>query len=90
MAIAVACAMAKRKPSTTLCDHPVNHNAHGPSSYANDPLAIAPHSDQIDVIFAAVDGGGLVAGIADYVKRIGSPHTKVTGVEADGSQAVCV
>ena len=67
-----------------------NHNAHGPSSYANDPLAIAPHSDQIDVIFAAVDGGGLVAGIADYVKRIGSPHTKVTGVEGDGSPAVCV
>ena len=44
-------------------------------------LKQAPHSDQIDAIFAAVGGGGLVAGIAEYVKRIGSPHTKVIGVE---------
>jgi len=44
-------------------------------------LKQAPHSDEIDAIFAAVGGGGLVAGIAEYVKRIGNPRTKVIGVE---------
>jgi len=59
------------------------------SSSLDDPLVIAgqgtagseilkqaPHSNQIDVIF--VGGGGLVAGVDEY---IGSPHTKVIGVE---------
>ncbi|KAI0075115.1 threonine dehydratase I [Panus rudis PR-1116 ss-1] len=60
----------------------------------DDPLVIAgqgtigmeilkqvPNSESLDAIFAAVGGGGLVAGIAEYVKRIGSPKTKVMGVE---------
>ncbi|KAK7676849.1 hypothetical protein QCA50_011496 [Cerrena zonata] len=60
----------------------------------DDPLVVAgqgtigmeilkqmPDSDNIDGIFAAVGGGGLVAGISEYVKRIGSPKTKVIGVE---------
>ncbi|KAL4078363.1 tryptophan synthase beta subunit-like PLP-dependent enzyme [Scleroderma yunnanense] len=60
----------------------------------DDPLVIAgqgtigmeilkqlPDSDNLDGIFAAVGGGGLVAGISEYVKRIGSPNTKVYGVE---------
>ncbi|KAJ3735739.1 tryptophan synthase beta subunit-like PLP-dependent enzyme [Lentinula guzmanii] len=60
----------------------------------DDPLVIAgqgtigmeilkqlPDSDSLDGVFAAVGGGGLVAGISAYVKRIGSPRTKVFGVE---------
>ncbi|KAL6300496.1 tryptophan synthase beta subunit-like PLP-dependent enzyme [Sparassis latifolia] len=60
----------------------------------DDPLVIAgqgtigmeilkqfPDADSLDAIFAAVGGGGLVAGVAEYVKRIGSPKTKVIGAE---------
>ena len=60
----------------------------------DDPLVIAgqgtigmeilkqvPEADNLDAIFAAVGGGGLAAGICEYVKRIGSPKTKVVGVE---------
>ncbi|THH28378.1 hypothetical protein EUX98_g5797 [Antrodiella citrinella] len=60
----------------------------------DDPLVIAgqgtigleilkqiPEADKLDAIFAAVGGGGLAAGICEYVKRIGSPNTKVIGVE---------
>ncbi|TFK44737.1 threonine ammonia-lyase [Crucibulum laeve] len=67
----------------------------------DDPLVIAgqgtvgmeilkqlPHADELDGIFAAVGGGGLVAGIAEYVKRIGSPNTQVIGVETFDGDAM--
>ena len=38
------------------------------------------HRGEIDAIFVPVGGGGLIAGIASYVKRI-SPATRVIGVE---------
>jgi len=53
----------------------------GQGTVGSEILKQAPHSDEIDAIFAAVGGGGLVAGIAEYVKRIGNPRTKVIGVE---------
>lgn len=67
----------------------------------DDPLVIAgqgtvgleilkqlPNSDQLDGIFASIGGGGLVAGICEYVKRIGSPDTKVFGVETVDGDAM--
>ena len=42
------------------------------------------HHGDIDAIFVPVGGGGLIAGVAAYVKAI-SPQTKVIGVEADES-----
>ena len=67
----------------------------------DDPLVVAgqgtigmeilkqmPDSENIDGIFAAVGGGGLVAGISEYVKRIGSPNTKVVGVETIDGDAM--
>ena len=67
----------------------------------DDPLVIAgqgtvgveilkqvPKADTLDGIFAAVGGGGLVSGIAEYVKRIGSPKTKVVGVETFDGDAM--
>ena len=67
----------------------------------DDPLVIAgqgtvgleilkqlPNSEQLNTIFAAVGGGGLVAGISEYVKRIGSPHTQVIGVETVDGDAM--
>ena len=41
----------------------------------------------VDVIFVAVGGGGLISGIASYVKRI-SPATKVIGVQPVDSDAM--
>lgn len=67
----------------------------------DDPLVIAgqgtvgmeilkqlPEADTLDAIFAAVGGGGLVSGIAAYVKRIGDPKTKVIGVETFDGDAM--
>ncbi|CAA7261617.1 unnamed protein product [Cyclocybe aegerita] len=67
----------------------------------DDPLVIAgqgtvgmeilkqlPDSDQLAAIFASVGGGGLVAGIAEYVKRIGSPNTQVIGIETIDGDAM--
>ncbi len=45
------------------------------------------HSEQIDAIFVAVGGGGLIAGIAAYVKSLW-PHIKIIGVEPD--DAACM
>ncbi len=38
------------------------------------------HPDPIDVIFVAVGGGGLISGVASYIKYL-SPNTKIIGVE---------
>jgi threonine dehydratase len=42
------------------------------------------HGGPPDVIFVPVGGGGLIAGIAAYVKYL-APQTKIIGVEAEGS-----
>lgn len=67
----------------------------------DDPLVIAgqgtvgmeilkqiPDCENLDAIFGAIGGGGLVAGICEYVKRIGSPKTKVYGVETSDADAM--
>lgn len=42
----------------------------------------------LDAVFGAVGGGGLVAGMAEYIKRIGDPHTNVFGVETIDGDAM--
>src|SRR6266404_2230751 len=67
----------------------------------DDPLVIAgqgtvgmeilkqvPDAENLDAIFGSVGGGGLVAGICEYVKRIGSPRTRVVGVETFDGDAM--
>jgi threonine dehydratase len=67
----------------------------------DDPLVIAGQGtvgleilkqignvDALDGVFGAVGGGGLVAGMAEYIKRIGSPQTKVIGVETVDGDAM--
>jgi threonine dehydratase len=64
----------------------------------DDPLVIAgqgtigleilrQHPRPIDAIFVPVGGGGLIAGIAAYVKRV-SPRTRIIGVEPVDSNAM--
>ncbi|HTY03753.1 MAG TPA: threonine ammonia-lyase, biosynthetic [Rhodocyclaceae bacterium] len=45
------------------------------------------HPEPIDAIFCTIGGGGLISGIAAYVKRL-RPHTKVIGVEATDADAM--
>ncbi|MBM3340407.1 MAG: threonine ammonia-lyase, biosynthetic, partial [Betaproteobacteria bacterium] len=45
------------------------------------------HPDPIDVIFVAIGGGGLIAGIAAYVKQI-RPEIQIIGVQTDDSNAM--
>jgi len=45
------------------------------------------HSDPIHAIFCAVGGGGLIAGVAVYVKRL-RPETKIIGVETVDADAM--
>ena len=44
--------------------------------------------DSLDGIFASVGGGGLVAGIASYCKRVAQPSLAVLGVETDDGDAM--
>lgn len=65
----------------------------------NDPLVIAGQGtigieiskqislDKIDAIFCGVGGGGLISGIAVYIKTI-FPHIKIYGVEEQDSAAM--
>jgi threonine dehydratase len=64
----------------------------------DDPLVIAgqgtiaveilrQHPAPIDAVFVPVGGGGLIAGIAAYMKRI-SPRTRIVGVEPVDSNAM--
>ena len=64
----------------------------------DDPLVIAgqgtigmeilrQHQHAIDAIFVPIGGGGLIAGIAAYVKAL-SPKTKIIGVEPVDSNAM--
>ena len=45
------------------------------------------HGDPIDAIFVAVGGGGLIAGIAAYVKRL-RPEVRIIGVEPIDADAM--
>jgi threonine dehydratase len=46
-------------------------------------------SRPIDAIFVPVGGGGLVAGVAAFVKRL-RPETRIVGVRARARACVCV
>lgn len=43
--------------------------------------------DDLDVIFIPVGGGGLIAGIASYMKKV-APHVKIIGVESYDADAL--
>ncbi|KPC52054.1 L-threonine dehydratase biosynthetic IlvA [Amantichitinum ursilacus] len=45
------------------------------------------HTGKIDVIFIPVGGGGLISGIASYIKRL-RPETRIVGVEPTDANAM--
>jgi threonine dehydratase len=50
-------------------------------------LELARQVDRIDAVFVAVGGGGLIAGIAAYLKS-NSPHTRIIGCWPENSRAL--
>ncbi|KAL4402910.1 threonine deaminase [Malassezia pachydermatis] len=44
--------------------------------------------EKVDAVFCAVGGGGLLSGVAAYIKRIAPPHVKVFGVETFDADAL--
>ena len=50
-------------------------------------MEIMNQQPQLDAVFVPVGGGGLIAGIAAYVKYL-RPGTQVIGVEAEGSECL--
>jgi threonine dehydratase len=67
-------------------DHPLVIAGQG--TIGMEILKQLPGSDNLDAVFAAIGGGGLVAGIAEYVKRIGNPKTLVLGCETVDADAM--
>jgi len=45
------------------------------------------HADPIDAVFCSVGGGGLISGVAAYIKRL-RPQTRIVGVEACDADAM--
>jgi threonine dehydratase len=45
------------------------------------------HPEPIDAVFCSIGGGGLIAGVAAYIKRL-RPQTKIIGVEAADADAM--
>ncbi|WP_412556654.1 threonine ammonia-lyase, biosynthetic [Xylophilus sp. GOD-11R] len=46
-----------------------------------------PGSDRLDAVFVAIGGGGLVSGVANYIKAV-RPGVKVIGVQMNDSDAM--
>ena len=46
-----------------------------------------PGSDRLDAVFVAIGGGGLISGVANYVKAV-RPEVKVIGVQMNDSDAM--
>src|SRR5258706_579854 len=46
------------------------------------------HAGEVDAIFVPVGGGGLISGIAAYVKQV-SPRTRIIGVEPVDADEIC-
>ena len=64
----------------------------------DDPLVIAgqgtiamemlrQHQGPLDAVFVAIGGGGLISGVANYIKAV-RPEVKVIGVQMNDSQAM--
>jgi threonine dehydratase len=45
------------------------------------------HQGQLDAVFVAIGGGGLISGVANYIKAV-RPDIKVIGVQMDDSSAM--
>uniref|UniRef100_A0A7S3QRM5 Threonine dehydratase n=1 Tax=Dunaliella tertiolecta TaxID=3047 RepID=A0A7S3QRM5_DUNTE len=61
----------------------------GQGTIGDEILRQVGDMDALDAIFVPVGGGGLIAGVAAYVKAL-KPHVKVIGVEPSGANAMAL
>ncbi|KAF5829223.1 threonine dehydratase [Dunaliella salina] len=61
----------------------------GQGTIGDEILRQVGDMDALDAIFVPVGGGGLIAGVAAFVKAL-KPHVKVIGVEPSGANAMAL
>lgn len=61
----------------------------GQGTIGDEILRQIGNPDELDAIFVAIGGGGLIAGIGTYVKLL-APHVKIIGVEPSGANAMAM
>lgn len=61
----------------------------GQGTIGDEILRQMSDPDSLEAIFVPVGGGGLIAGIASFVKAL-KPHVKVFGVEPTGANAMAI
>jgi threonine dehydratase len=84
-AYAAALTLEKKRKLTFV------HPNHDPAVIAGQGTIgmeiLRQHPAPIDAVFCCIGGGGLIAGVAAYVKRL-RPQTKIIGVEATDADAM--
>ena len=60
----------------------------GQATMAVEILRQIENMNELDAVFACVGGGGLLAGVATYIKSVAPPHVKVIGVETFDADAL--
>jgi threonine dehydratase len=60
----------------------------GQGTVASEILRQIDNMDDLDAVFVCVGGGGLLAGIATYIKQVAPPHVKVVGIETVDADAL--
>lgn len=79
----------KRHAHSSRVPHPRYHRTPSPSPLAVIGARQVGNPADLDAIFVAIGGGGLIAGVASFVKAL-QPHVKVIGVEPAGANAMAM
>jgi threonine dehydratase len=61
----------------------------GQGTIGDEILRQIGNPDDLEAIFVAIGGGGLIAGIGAYVRAL-APHVKLIGVEPAGANAMAM
>eukprot|EP00882_Tetradesmus_deserticola_P009548 GHRQ01010082.1.p1 GENE.GHRQ01010082.1~~GHRQ01010082.1.p1 ORF type:complete len:591 (+),score=253.76 GHRQ01010082.1:116-1888(+) len=86
---AYAQARAVRDGLTFVAPYDDPHTIAGQGTIGDEILRQIADPTKLDAIFVAIGGGGLIAGIAAYVKAL-HPHIQVFGVEPCGANAMAM
>lgn len=60
----------------------------GQATVATEILRQVDNMEDLDAVFVCVGGGGLLAGVATYIKSVAPPHVKVIGIETVDADAL--
>lgn len=80
---------AVRENLTFVAPYDDPHTIAGQGTIGDEILRQISDPTKLDAIFVAIGGGGLIAGIAAYVKVL-HPHIQVIGVEPSGANAMAM